>query len=213
MTSDDSNQRATPKLTLVKDAQSYFKDMIEDALKNQGITTQVHTEFYLVNLLSQFMHSDKLFSQDEETGIYKQEALAQILQASLEAVDYLNRQKTLKKLGDVSLYTAGFFSESLNRKSVDVDYYIDMGKSAYSKLSNIIPDEDFSKLFAELSTRFDKFVDVLNEIREKTSSAHNPQSVLRLYELWLKTNSEHAEKKLKDAGIVPVKDLKKLKKQ
>ena len=192
-----------PKLTLVKDMQAYFKDLVTDALERQRIKAGAHTEYYLVNLLTQFLHVDNLYDRDKDSGELRDEALASILKAATEAADHLNRHKSLKRLGDVSLYTAGFFSESLSRKTVDVDYYIDMGKAAYGNLSSIIPDQDFSKLFAELSERFDKFVDVLNEISEMTTSSQTPQDILRMYEMWLKTRSGRAEQKLKDAGIIP----------
>ncbi len=100
----------------------------------------------------------------------------------------------LKRLGDVSLYTAGFFSESLSRKIVDVDYYIEMGKTAYGNL--------LGKPFNELTRHFNRFVDVLAEISEETGTA-NKANILRLYEIWLKTRSEKAEKGLKEAGVIP----------
>ncbi len=203
--------KSDAKLTLVKDPLSYFKDLVDEVLEKRGLKTGIHTEHYIVNLLAQFMHAENLYAVDEESGIRRQEALAQIMKGAVEAADFLHKQKNLKKLGDISLYTAGFFSESLSRKSVDVDYYIDMGKAAYGNLSHIIPDEDFSRLFAELSERFDKFVDVLAEISEKTQLQNSPTDMLRLYELWLKTKSERAEQKLKDAGIIPDPSLKRTK--
>lgn len=209
---ESSNEIKVKQLTLVKDTQSYFRDLVSEVCDKRRIKTEPHTEYYLVNLLTHFMHADNLFESDPNNGGQRQEALAIILKASLEAADFVNRQKNLKKLGDVSLYTAGFFGESLARKIVDMGYYIDMGKSAYSNLSTLIPDEDFSKLFAELSERFDKFVDVLAEISDRTKLApgRTPQDLIQMYELWLKTKSERAEESLKKAGIIPTKiDTKK----
>ena len=203
--------KSDPKLTLVKDPLSYFKDLVDEVLEKRGLKTGVHTEHYIVNLLAQFMHAENLYSVDEDGGHRRQEALANIMKAAVDAADYLQKQKSLKKLGDISLYTAGFFGESLNRKMVDVDYYIDMGKVAYGNLAQIVPDEDFSRLFSELAVRFDKFVDVLAEISEKTQLQKSPTDVLRLYELWLKTKSERAEQQLKDAGIIPDPSLKRTK--
>lgn len=199
-----SQSKKKSDLTIVTEPAEFFKDLVGKALENQKVEADQHVEFYLVNLLSQFMRSDKLFQIDELSGEAKPELLAKNLQDGLLGEGTGHRQKALKRLGDVSLYTAGFFSESLTRKVIDVEYYIDMGKCAYSNLSNIIPDEDFSRLFGELSDRFTKFVDVLSEISEVTNATQkDPQNVLRMYDLWLRTSSEKAERQLKEVGIIP----------
>ena len=41
------------------------------------------------------------------------------------------RTKLFRRIGDVSLYVGGFFQQSLSRKVVDVDYYIEVGGRAY----------------------------------------------------------------------------------
>ena len=100
----------------------------------------------------------------------------------------------------MSLFTSGFFSDSLNRKLVDVDYYVSMGEYAYGSLSR---DEDtFSDVFAELSRKFVGFTDVLADVCEQTS-LRSRSDILRLYEKWLRTGSIRDGKNLVDRGIVP----------
>ena len=40
------------------------------------------------------------------------------------------QRASLKQIGDVSLFISGFFSDSLRRKLVDVDYYVSIGGGA-----------------------------------------------------------------------------------
>jgi hypothetical protein len=102
----------------------------------------------------------------------------------------------------VSLYVAGFFQDSLNRKLVDVDYYIGMGGAAYQQVAVRTYEDTLRDLYLELADKFGAFVDVLAEVSDKTSQ-RTEKDILRLYELWLKTRSERAAKALQEAGIVP----------
>jgi hypothetical protein len=112
-----------------------------------------------------------------------------------------------RQVGDVSLYMAGFFQDSLSRKLVDVDYYIDMGGTAYQQVVTRTSEDTLRALYGELSEKFGRFVDVLAEISDKTS-VRTEKDLLRLYELWVRTGSERAAKALQDAGINPSETVK-----
>ena len=52
--------RSKLNLTLVAQAQDYFRELILEAMGKQRVSTKPETEFYLVNLLNQFMIGFKL---------------------------------------------------------------------------------------------------------------------------------------------------------
>lgn len=185
-------------LNIVTQPSEYFRQQIARALENQRLQVGTHTEFYLVNLLNQFM-----LSENFKGG----EILALLLAEAMTAVDRGQRDYGLRRLGDVSLYTAGFFGDSLARKVVDIDYYIGMGRTAYGNLARSGMDQSSRKVFIELADSFHRLVDVLAEISE-TALRLSAADILRLYEVWLKTGSERAEKRLKDAGIIPNSQVK-----
>jgi hypothetical protein len=60
----------------------------------------------------------------------------------------------------------------------------------------------FAEVFAELATKFRDFVDVLAEIRDSGRAADD-FDLLRLYEVWMKTRSQRAERLLRANGIEP----------
>ncbi len=62
--------------------------------------------------------------------------LAHMLADALEAPSASARQRGLQRLGDVSLFIAGFFARSFARKLIDIDYHIAMGGNAYSSLAD-----------------------------------------------------------------------------
>jgi hypothetical protein len=192
-------------LTLVAQPQDFFRELVVEALEKQKVTTQPETEYYLVNLLNQFIATEALYTEDAQGGI-KDEPLVLLFKEALEQPKA--RQGVLfRRLGDVSLYTAGFFQASLSRKLVDVDYYIGMGGSAYQHAAVQTPEESLRPLFSELSAKFASLVDVLAEVSEKTSPRAE-KDLLRTYELWIKTRSERAAKALKEAGILPNKNFR-----
>ena len=171
----------------------YFKEQVESALARQHLQAGDLTEYYLVNLLCRYVRHDH---GDADHG----EPLAVRLARALQTGGTEQRAR-LRSLGDFSLFMSGFFSDSLRRKVVDVDYYVSMGEYAYGSLSR--RDEDaFAEVFGELARKFVGFTDVLADISERTA-ASSSADLLRLYEKWLRTGSSRDGKKLIDQGIVP----------
>ena len=171
-------------------AVEYFKELVEGALAHQRINVGELTAFYVVHLLASFV----------ERRADDNEPLALKLAEALDAGG-IQQRNTLKQIGDVSLFVSGFFSDSLRRKLVDVDYYAAIGGYAYSALSRRETDQ-FSPVFAELADNFAGFVDVLTEVSERSSCTSNAD-VLRLYEKWLRTGSPRSGQLLVERGVVP----------
>jgi hypothetical protein len=172
-------------------AVEYFKDLVDGAIARQGVAAGELTAFYVVQLLTNFLQRPA----DDDV-----EPLAMKLARALDA-DGPQQRNSLKQIGDASLFISGFFSDSLRRKVVDVDYYAAIGGQAYAHLSRYETDA-FSPAFAELARKFGDFVDVLCEVSERTSCTSNAD-LLRLYEKWLKTGSRHSGQLLVERGVVP----------
>ena len=171
---------------------AYFHEAVTSAIKNQGVDTSEMTEFYLVNLLADYA---KQPLDDEPLAL----SFAEAQMASPE-----QRAQRLREIGDRSLYVSGFFSDSLQRRLVDVDYYIRMGGSAYRQLARMPPRgrNALPEVFAELSGKFPRFVDVLAEVSE-LSALKSDTGVVQLYERWLRTGSEWIARRLRAKGVIP----------
>ena len=175
-------------------AVEYFKELVDGALTHQGLATQELTAYYVVQLLTSFLQRPASGGDADEAPLALR--LAQALESG-----GIRQRASLKHIGDVALFVSGFFSDSLNRKLVDVDYYVSIGGCAYNALSRVETDT-FSSVFAELGTNFVGFVDVLSEVSERTSCTSNAD-LLRLYEKWLKTGSRRSGQLLVERGVVP----------
>jgi len=177
-------------------AVEYFKELVDCALTHQGVATQELTSFYVVQLLAGFL---------QQPANLDEGPLSVRLVQALESGG-MRQRASLKQIGDLSLFIAGFFSESLNRKLVDVDYYAAIGGRAYHALSRVETDT-FSPVFAELGAKFVDFVDVLSEVSDRTSCSTNAD-LLRLYEKWVKTGSRRSGQLLAERGVVPNASIK-----
>jgi hypothetical protein len=186
----------------VASLQEFFKDSVADAMEKQGVAADDHTAYYVVNLLTLFARSEKLYEGSEGTG-WRPLAL---LLAEASASDPQTRNAVLQRVGDTSWFIAGFFQDAFARKLVDVDYYIEVGGAAYGSLSENVRrtmrGRAIGGVFAELAEKFRAFVDVLAEIRD-SGRASDALDILRLYEVWLKTGSQRAARLLRSQGIEP----------
>lgn len=199
MTKDDSDNLGVLSLEL------YFSDLVEKSVQKQSFIISPDTRFYIVSLLCNFANSDSLFEIDPHNGQRQREALA-LLKARAEAAPKQQRLSLLKRLGDSSLYISGFFRESLDRSLVGVDYYVSMGGSAYSSLSDMTQwqrrSRIYGKIYSELASKFTELVRVLTWVARETSSSNTSDSaIVRLYGNWQRTGNVDVEKKLRDQGI------------
>jgi len=189
----------------VMNLQEFFHDSVQQALQNQHVQVEAQTEHYLVTVLTRFARSDEYF--DGAGSSRGQRPLANLLADALEAPEPAQRRERMQRLGDISLFMAGFFAQSFARRLVDVDYCIAMGGRAYGSLAESwrggVRGAVFSMLFAELAAKFQRLVDVLNEVAD-TARPASDQDVLRLNEVWLKTSSPRARRLLQQRGVVPL---------
>jgi hypothetical protein len=193
-------------LVAVTSLREFFRDAFHAASAKQHLDIDEQAEAYVVNLLTIFSRADALYEQTAEGLRIK--PLAHMLADALDAPSEFARQRSLQRLGDVSLFMAGFFARSFARKLIDIDYHIAMGGNAYSSLADTL-QRSFSgrtvaAIYAQLAHKFQGLVDALNEVSEM-SHRHSDADILRLYEIWLKTGSPRAHGLLKGLGVEPVK--------
>jgi len=175
-------------LTLAASVDEFFHEVVTDALEVVELEASEPASWYLVGLLGEMTRARLT---DEPLG----PKLAQ------PGADAGERVRTLKHVGDTSLYVAGFFAESLTRSLVDVDYYVGIGQNAYAQLARSFgSSRSITDVYSELAEKFPRFVDVLTEVRKRTDFAS--PDIGKLYEIWLKTRDEWIEKKLRALGVL-----------
>ncbi len=174
----------------------YFREQISEAQQVSGINFRENLEFYIVNLLTEYISNPVLDTP-----------FAMVFKEALEA-DQEKQMRLFKILGDQSLYVAGFFQDSFNRKSFDMSYIIQMGSGAYASLAEIhynrhTGNSDLPKLYESLAANFSSAVEVIAYIADR-SGGENTTNLLAVYDRWTKAPSDRLLKKLLANGIDPI---------
>ncbi|HTW73504.1 MAG TPA: hypothetical protein VMD56_01115 [Steroidobacteraceae bacterium] len=188
----------------VANLREYFHGELQEALAHCNLCVEDQTEQYVVNLLTLFARSEQLFERTPE-GV-RLKPLVRMLSEALEAPSALERERGLQRLGDVSLFIAGFFAHSFARRLVDVDYHIAMGGRAYGTLAVGLAHgrrQVLAGVFAELAAKFLPLVEALGAIAD-SAHRYSQADILRLYEIWLKTGSARARGLLRQVGVTPL---------
>lgn len=167
---------------------AFFFEVLQEALAEVHLDATEPAGWYLVSLLGDFTRAR-----------LPDEPLAMKL-AQSQIAEPGERVKTLKEVGDTSLYVAGYFAESLSRKLVDADYYIGLGRGAYAELAGRLGSNSITDVYRELSQNFPAFVEVLGEVRRRVDFAG--ADVMKLYEQWMRTRDAWIERKLRALGVI-----------
>jgi hypothetical protein len=184
-------------MDLALTVEGFFHDEVDRAFRDRGLEPGTLVEHYVVQLLAAYA----------ARGI-ADAPLALKLAETIDAPPR-ERRRSLREIGDTSLYVSGFWADSLTDKMVDVDYYIEMGGSAYGELArggSGWTGDPYGAVFGELAANFVRFVEVLAIVSQRTSRCPSEeQDVLRLYQRWQRTKSRTAAARLAALGVVPPK--------
>jgi hypothetical protein len=167
----------------------FFRELVQSAMNAQAVRSTEETEFYLVQLLEQFARPrpgwfDRPLALDYLESFRGPEA---------------DRRAKRRRVADTSLFLSGMFMETLEQSLVGPSYYVDLGRMAYRSLA-----DDDRLPFAELSQRFEQFVEVLTEI-SFSKLFPSDRHLIRAYRRWLLTGSERDRSWLARQGLVPVR--------
>lgn len=204
----------TKSIELFLNPTSFFQELVQQGLSQRKIQTVPLVETYLVNLLQHYLDARNLYESvyANESGQKSPQTLAEMYLTAQNS-DPVAKMDLLRKLGDRTLYISGFFGDSLSRKVVDIDYYAEIGGAAYGTLAHCTREDTMVKVYETFSRRFLEFVDVLTYVSH-SSLIKSDESILRLYERYMRTGSELAREKLVEMGVLTLpKDQVKLGKQ
>jgi hypothetical protein len=157
MSKSDQSIQTAPSLL------AYFREELEGAFDELDVDASEETEAYLVHLLEGFTRIEPDFAEevgfDKPAAFYLGEAMDSPGDERIEAY---------RRLGDASLFNCGFFEGYISRRLVDSEYYQDVGRHAYHKLSNLLTfkrsNEMFRGIFGELAENFERVVEAFQAL-------------------------------------------------
>jgi len=190
-------------LDLSANLETFFHDVVDDAMRKKHVNATEAAEYYLVSLLADYARPDPRSCEALERP------LTLLLDEALHAPGQ-ERFERLRVLGDGVLYVSGFFAPHLETRGVEVRYVTQLGARAYDGAGKMLRgngSDGAPDLFFELAENFERFAELLSAVAEKLSLAAAPSStgLLKLYERWLKTGSETIGSELVGRGVLPVR--------
>jgi hypothetical protein len=186
----------------------FFQEIVTGAIRSRRVDATGEATTYLVALLADFAMPEKNAARAMDRP------LTFLLDEALHTPKPAERFERLRLLGDGVLYSTGFFGDHFEARGVDQKYLIGIGAAAYGAASSMLVGqtsgqnvESFPDVFGELAQKFGVFVDVVGEVANLTiaKGAATSQSLLNIYERWLKTGSESLATALNQRGLVPVR--------
>jgi hypothetical protein len=199
-------------IAITRSVGGFFHEVVGEAVKTRQVDATDEAMSYLVALLSEFAHPGPVM------GDAFDRPLAFLLDEALRTTGAERFQK-LRTLGDGVLYITGFFGDHIENRGVDMGYVTNVGATAYRGAASMLrrPSADTAEgakrtdeadnVFGELSTKFDRFVEVLTTVADSTlaQQARGERGILKLYERWLRSGSSTLARELGARGIVPVR--------
>lgn len=172
----------------------WFHERVRDARRTTRAELSDDSTLYLTTLLAHRARTD-----EEST------AATTLVELHAKAAQGTPSEQVRhwRELGDRSLYTVGYFEESLSRRLVSPSYYSDMGAAAYARVDDVFRRcfaNAFDGLFLELAQKFESCTRVVKAVRHSVDA--QPDLLARWYREWVETGSEELAEKLRAHGIV-----------
>lgn len=158
-------QDSSKKIILSTNLKGFFFEGLNELNKKSLCPVPDSIIYYSSDVLDKFALSSDFFETSE--GKVREKILGtKLLEAT--QVSREEQRKIYKEVGDMSLLVCGYFSESVNKKIVDTQYYAQLGKMAYSHLNNVIPSfMDIPSFYGMVSTCFESLTTLMMILASK----------------------------------------------
>ncbi len=135
-----------------EDTNLLWQRVLQDAQAACSVKLEAELEAYLVSLLIRYTNQPNMTKQVFATTF-------------LKALQHQENQRnySLQQVGDQCLLYAGLFPGAAKRRLVKINYFVDLGRSAYAAISG-----HAGELYGELAIEFVLLMDILQSIRQES---------------------------------------------
>jgi hypothetical protein len=159
-------QEDAKKIVLKSSLKGHFFECLNELNQRSLCPVPESIIYYSSEVLDKFSLSTDYFEVSE--GKVKHKVLGTKL---LEATQLSREEQKLvyKEVGDMSLMVCGYFSESINKKIIDIHYYCQLGKMAYGHLNNVVPTFlDIPSFYSMVATSFESMTNLMSILASST---------------------------------------------
>lgn len=148
------------QIVLESSLQVFFYDLLREINCKSTRPLSNETIFYSSLVMDKYSNSQNYFEMVD--GKMREKILGlKLLESGQMPKEKM--KASLKDVAETSLLVCGFFSDSLNRKIIDVKYYQKLGMIAYSRLNTIEPTAyNVSSFYKNISRSFLEIITLMN---------------------------------------------------
>ncbi len=186
------------KIILSTNLKGFFFENLSEINKKSLCPVPESIIYYSSDVLDKFALSQDFFETSD--GKVREKILGmKLLEATQVSRD--EQKKIYKEVGDMSLMVCGYFSESVNKKIVDTQYYAQLGKMAYSHLNNVHPSFlDIPCFYGMVATCFESLTTLMTILATKDRNGVVDNNLIFKKIL----NSESvSDKEMLVSGVIP----------
>lgn len=180
--------------------ESFFKHRIEAAVDKLNIDSNDDTSWYLTQLLCTYSRTSRFLDYNGTRAALT--PLAEYYRLAVESPTRHQRRLQLQRLGDVAIVVAGLFAGALERKPVNVRYYMSMGEAAYGSLADDTPhsarQRAMQQIFESLANDFSDYVVALSWI---PSCTNTEKSLMQKIDDWETSQHPALADELRKLGV------------
>ena len=154
-------------LILETSLQAFFYDQLAELNKKTAAPLPNETIYYSSIVMDKFSQSKEYFEILD--GKVREKTLGKKL-LECTHLSKVTQKRELRDIGDTALLLCGFFSESLNKKIIDLSYYHEVGQIAYRRLNTIIPDVfQVESFYDQLSDKFKDMTQMMTIVAQQNN--------------------------------------------
>lgn len=185
------------KIITASNLQGFFFEGLNELNKKSLCPVPESIIFYSSEVLDKFALSQDFFEVTEEGKVRQKILGLKLLEASQLSRE--EQKRTYKEVADMSLLVCGYFSESVNNKIVDTNYYAQLGKMAYGHLNSVSPTFlDIPCFYSMVSTCFESMTTLMSNFASKNRYGVDNELIFRK----VMKNEPVSEKELLVSGII-----------
>lgn len=157
--SHKENPNQPGQLILDNNLQGFFLDQLLKINQQTNLFLPTETLYYSSLVLDKYSESKQFF--ENINGQVREKRLGIKLLESTQ-LSTLAQKRELKDIADTALFLCGHFSDSLNNKVIDINYYHNLGKIAYSRLDSLVPQYlEIQSFYSTLAKEFDHLTSLM----------------------------------------------------
>ena len=158
---EENMKKSNSSICLEASLQAYFFDELHRINQKRQEPLPDLSIYYSSLVIDRFSLSNQYFEKQEDGRVREKTLGIKLLKS--EGLSESEKRRELRDIGDTALFLCGYFSNSINEKIIDINYYCEIGRTAYRKLDSYQESfYDYKGFFQHFSKQFHELTNMMS---------------------------------------------------